>query len=80
MAVVILEDGDLLPVLQPPVARNLAIVFVGLPVAILPLVKLARTQPQPGEQPFGGQFRPRRPMLEVIDDFVAGVVGNPASV
>ena len=75
-----IEDRLLLPRFEPPVARDLAVVFVGLAVATFPIVELARAERQPAEQTFGGQFRAPRPMVEVVDDFVARVVGNPAAL
>jgi hypothetical protein len=53
MAVMVIENRLLVPILQPPVARDLAIAFVGLPIAIFPQVELAGGKPQPVELPFG---------------------------
>lgn len=53
MAFMVIENRLLLPILQAPVARDLTIVFVGLPIAIFPLMVLAGGKPQPVEQPFG---------------------------
>src|SRR5437773_4165607 len=41
VAIVVVENRLLLPVLEPPVAWHLPIVFVGLSVAVLPVVELA---------------------------------------
>ena len=79
MRSVVIEDRLLLPFFKPPVARDLAVVLVGLAVATFPIMELARAEPQPAQQTFGGQFRALRPVVEVVDDFVARVVGNPAS-
>jgi len=78
--IVVVEDGLLFPILEPPIARNLAVVLIDLAVASLPIVKLARTEPQPTQQAFGGQLRTVRPVADVIDDFVASVVRNPAAL
>src|SRR5690606_20460583 len=80
MPVVIVEDGLLFPVLQPPVARRLAVVLVDLAVAIFPLVELAGGELQPAEQTFGRKFGACLPVLHVVDHLVARVVGNPTSV
>lgn len=80
MGVVVVEDGLLFPVLKPPIARNLAVVLVGLAIAPFPIVKLARAESQPAQQAFGGQFCANRPVADVIDDFVASVVRNPAAL
>ena len=74
------EDGFLLPVFEPPVARNLAVVLVDLAVAMIPVVKLAGSQPEPAQQLSGGQLGALGPVVQVVDDLVAGVVGNPGSV
>jgi hypothetical protein len=55
-------------------------VLVGFAVAVLPLVVLACRQIQPAQEGFGRQLRAPRPVLDVVDDFVARVVGNPASL
>ncbi len=80
MAVVEVDDGRFLPVFEPVVAGDLAVVFIHFPVALFPGVKLARPQPQPGEQGLGGQLGAVRPVADVIHDLVARVMGNPASV
>ena len=80
MRVVVVEDGLLFPVLKPPIARNLAVVLVGLAIAPFPIVKLARAESQPAQQAFGGQLCTNRPVADVIDDVVASVVRNPAAL
>ena len=47
--------------------------LIGLAVTILPLVKLARRESQLAQEPFRRQLGPLRPVLEVVDDFVAYV-------
>jgi hypothetical protein len=39
------DDGFLLPILQPKVARDLSIVFVGFPITRYPVVELAASSP-----------------------------------
>jgi hypothetical protein len=80
MGVVVVEDGLLFPVLEPPIARNLAVVLVGLAVAPFPIVKFARTKPQPAQQTLGGQLCANCPVADVIDDFVANIVRNPTAL
>jgi hypothetical protein len=80
MAVVEVEDRLFFPVGKPPVPGHLAVVLVGLSVALLPLVELARAQYRPTQQAFFGQLGPVRPVVDVIDDLVAGIGGNPASL
>ncbi len=50
----VIEDRLLLPRFEPPVARDLAVVFVDLAVAAFPIMELARAETQPAEQTFGG--------------------------
>src|SRR5260370_9243848 len=80
MTIVVVEDGLLLPVFEPPVPRDLAVVLVDLSVAVLPVMELAGAQSQPAQQSSGGQLGMLGPVVHVVDDLVAGVVGNPRSV
>jgi hypothetical protein len=73
------EDRLLLPGFQPIVAGDQRVVLVDLAVALPPIVKLARAQREPTDEPFDGQLGAIRPMVDEVDDLVAGVVGNPAS-
>ena len=72
-------DALLFVVGEPVIARHPGVVLVGLAVAVLPLMELARAELQPAEQPFGPQLAALGPVFDVIDDFVANVVGNPNS-
>ncbi len=80
MGGVIIEDGLLFPILEPPIAGDLAIVLIRLAITAFPVMELACAEPQPAEKPPSGQLRALLPVIDVIDDFVAGVVGNPASL
>ena len=80
MVVMISADRLPLPVLEPVVARNPAVVFVDLAVARLPVVELARRDTQPGDESLRGDASSITPVTDVIDDRVAKVVGNLASV
>src|SRR6185437_10547837 len=79
MAVLVVQDDLFLPALQPRVAGDLSIVLVDLPVPLLPSMELAGPERQPAEEPAGRQLGPHGPVVDVIDDLVAGVMGNPAS-
>jgi hypothetical protein len=61
------------------IARHGRVVLDRQAVAIFPLVEFAGAQAQPLQQLPRGEFRPPRPVAKVIDNFVAGVMGNPAS-
>lgn len=80
MAVVEVDDGGMLPVFEPVVAGDLAVVLVDLAVAVFPGVELAGRQFEPGEEGFGGGFGAVGPVADVVDHGVAGVMGNPASL
>src|SRR3954447_10670729 len=66
------DDGLLLPILQPEVAGNPAVVLVHLPVAFPPVVELA-----------GGDVEPPRSLLRPAPDEIHGliprIVRNPIS-
>src|SRR5206468_11617076 len=71
------EDRSSLPLLEPEVARHLAVVLIGLAIAVLPRVELAGAHAQPADQSGLGKFGSLRPAFHVIDHLVAGVVGDP---
>jgi hypothetical protein len=54
-------------------------VFVDLAEALLPVVKLAGADADPGEEATDGDVRLVAPGTDEIDDGVAGIVGNPAA-
>ncbi|MFV0442004.1 MAG: hypothetical protein ACK5Q5_00380, partial [Planctomycetaceae bacterium] len=68
MPVVEVDDGGPLPVLEPVVARNLAVVLVDFAVAILPGVVLASTEFEPAKELLGGGLGARGPVADVIHD------------
>jgi hypothetical protein len=80
VARVVVENGLLLPVFEPPVAGNLTIVLVDLAVAVFPVVELAGAQTNPPQQSAGGKLGALGPVVDVVDDLVAGVVGNPSAI
>lgn len=71
------ENGLLLPIFQPPVAWNLAVVLVDFAVTFFPVVIFAGFQPSPIQKLFTGKFCSFRPVFEVIDDRVTNIVGDP---
>jgi hypothetical protein len=74
------QDGLPLGVLEPVVARDPGVVLVGLAVAVLPGMPLGRGQAEPQQEARDGYAGLAGPAVDEIDDLVAGVVGNPASV
>ncbi len=49
-----LDDRRLLPVLEPPVARDLGVALVGLAVPRVPIVELADSDTEPCDEPPDG--------------------------
>jgi hypothetical protein len=80
MLVVKRKNRLALPGFQPVVARNLAVVSVGFAVARFSRVILAAGKSQLSQELLDRQIRPVRPIFEIVNNFVAGIVGNPASL
>src|SRR6266853_1253565 len=76
-AVVEIDDRSLLPLFQPEVARDPAVVFVHLAVAGAPVVELAGGHAQPAHELLGGDLRPLAPAAYEVDHLVARIVGYP---
>ena len=62
------------------VTWNPAVVFVHLAIPVLPIVKSPFRYAYPAEDLLGCDLGPILPITNIIDDPVAGVVGNPNSV
>jgi hypothetical protein len=75
MFVMEVNDRLFLPLLEPPVTRNLAIVRVDLPIAFLPLVVLAGAEFCPSQQELAWNIRSFRPILHVVDDRISNIAG-----
>ena len=73
------DDRILFPLLEPVIAGNEHVVFVGFAVAIPPLVILRAGEFHPAHQAQRADLGAGREPLDEVDDIVAGVVGNPAS-
>src|SRR5688572_30228574 len=71
------DDGLLLPILQPEVAGNPAVVLVHLPVAFPPVVKLAGGDVEPPNEPRGADLGLLRPAPDEIHDLIPRVMRNP---
>jgi len=77
--VVEVKNRLLFPFLEPPVPGCFAVMAIDLSVAFEPCVVLASGQLCPLEQVFAWQFGTLRPILHVVDDLVANVMGDPDS-
>ena len=80
MTVVEFDNGLFFPVLQPPVAGDLAVVLVDFAVTVLPVVELAGAQAKPTQKPTRWKLGAVGPMLDVVDDLITRVMGNPGPV
>src|SRR3954471_19024268 len=74
------EDLGPLPILEPEVAGDAAVVLVGCPQPPAPAIELAARHPEPSQQPPGRQLGAPRPVVDELDDRIAGSLGNPRSV
>jgi len=73
------EDADALPLCgsQPMIMRHPGVVLIDFAEALLPVVKLAGADVDPGYEPRQGDLGLVAPGAGEIDDQVAGVVGHP---
>jgi hypothetical protein len=74
------NNGLFLVGFEPVVAGDPGIVLVGLAVAVLPGVPLGGGQAEPEQEASDGDAGFAGPAVDEVDEGVAGVVGNPASV
>ena len=77
MFIVVVDDGLFFLLGEPPVARNCAVVLIFLSEAVFPVVELAGAQAQPAKQLPRGDLGAGSPVLDVVDDLVTRVMGNP---
>src|ERR1035437_6464238 len=71
------DNGLLLPILQPEIAGNPAVVFVHLAIAFPPVVELAGSHVEPPDEPPGADLGLLRPAPDEIHDLVPRIVRNP---
>src|SRR5258707_3237739 len=71
------DDGLLLPLLQPEVAGNPAVVLVHLAIAVPPVVELAGGDIEPPDEPPGADLGLLRPAPDEIHDLVPCIMRNP---
>jgi hypothetical protein len=62
------------------VAWHPGVVLVDFAVALFPVVELAGTQADPAEEAAGGDLGLVGPGVDEINELVAGIVRNPASL
>src|SRR5277367_700311 len=71
------NDCPLLPILQPKVSGNPAIMLVDPSVPLAPAVKLAARDAEPSDKPPGADLGLLRPAPDEIHDLVPRIVRNP---
>jgi len=73
-------DPSFFVVAEPVVAWDPGVVLVDLAEALLPIVELAGADTDPGEEASDGDIGFVAPGADEVDEFVAGVVGDPAAL
>jgi hypothetical protein len=71
------NDGLLLPLLQPEVPGNPAVMLVDLAVPLAPAVELAGCDVEPRDEPPDADLSFFRPAPDEIYDLVTRIVRNP---
>lgn len=77
MLPLVVQDALAFVVLKPMIAGNLCIVFVDFAVTLFPVKVFALADSDPANNAAGRDFRFLFPVANVVDDFVANVMGNP---
>ena len=72
-------DGLFFPALKPPITWNVAVVLFGLAIPSPPIVELALSDSQPIYEVVSRQLGTLRPAVNVVDDGIASVVGDPGA-
>src|SRR3954465_15526246 len=75
-----IHDCLLLPILQPEIPRNPAIVLVHLAIALAPVVALTGRDAEPSNESPGADLSLVRPAPDEIHDLVPRVVRHPNPV
>src|SRR4051812_29377675 len=71
------NDGLLLPILQPEIAGNPAVVLVHLAVAFPPVVELAAGDVEPPDEPSSADLCLVGPAPDEVYDLIPRIVRNP---
>ena len=74
-----IDDGLLLGLGEPPVARDRTVMLVGLSEAVLPSGIRAPGDADGGHDLRGTDVGLAGPRVDVIDDLVSNFMGNPAT-
>ena len=72
-----LDDCLLLPVFEPEVTGDQAIVFIDFAIAALPFVVLTGSYAQPLDESRYGDAALLRPVTDEVDNGITGIMGNP---
>ena len=74
------DDRCTLPVFKPMISWDLRVVLVRFTVALLPVVELTRMDSKPFHDQAFTDLALFIPIPDIVDDFVANIMGNPPSV
>ncbi len=75
-----LDDRFTLPRFKPKISRDQPIMFVGFAVPLDPCIKFASGNGQPSDDLFQSHFCFLAPMLAEIDNGIACIMRNPATI
>ena len=76
----VVDDGLLLPVLEPEVSGNPAVMLIDPTITRFPAIEFAAGYSEPSDEPSCGEFGPTSPVMDKVDDLISGIMGNPDTV
>ena len=77
MVLLIVNNTAAFAVLKPMIPRHLGIVFIDFSVTLLPVKVFTVADPDPADDLPRRDFCFLLPVANIVDDFVADVMGNP---
>jgi hypothetical protein len=78
--ILVVENLFFIEIIKPPVTGCFSVVCVGFSVPFFPLVELGFTDADPEDESCNRDACPFVPVVDVIDNGIAGIVGNPGVV
>ena len=80
IVVVEIDNGSFFRILEPPIVGDLAAVLIDFALTVFPVAKLGPAEAAPTQELTCWKLREVSPMLDVVDNLITRVVGNPGSV
>ena len=65
---------------DPVIAWHKGIVFIGLAIALTPIVVFARGEPDPRQQPCAGQLREAGVVAHKVADLITKIMGHSEAI